>query len=73
MFAALTFKEWDTLCSMLERAMAKDIPSTYSNTSYERYELCDEIAEVHGLLMERPTYKTPDQVYAEQRAALERY
>ncbi len=51
MFAALTFEEWDTLCTMLERALAYDIPDAYSFGTLNRHELIDEIADVHGLLM----------------------
>ncbi len=54
MFTILTFQEWNTFCAMLERAMAYDIPDIYPFGTLNRHELIDELAEVHGLLMERP-------------------
>lgn len=55
MFATLTYPEWDALCTYLERALAYDIPDAWDNTTYQRHELIGELADVHGLLMERPT------------------
>ena len=55
MFATLTFHEWDTLCTLMEHALSTDIPAAWPKTSYEYFDLLDDISEVHGDLMQRPT------------------